>query len=283
MKASRSVLSLLGALLVAAQLPAQQDDSTLSTPKETSLRELMQKPIAYKNVWVVFTGTFSGVGQLHNPFFTRFTRANHVNFALWGDDAKMWVREEYDNPCATLFVAKANDETTTVLYKLPRYQRVRLTGVVRNAFHGKPWVEITKIEPLETRYTTASLRHLHRAYKHLSSHEWKKAGVELGLAQAPELPAQARGWIEYYRGVCLMRVGQPGKAMQALRLAQTLLGNRPEVEDQIAQLGKDPKSQIDEVLRKPLVAKSKRPFWEAVEKGQKEEAKEAKEPARPGH
>ena len=281
MKASRSVLSLAGALLVAAQLPAQQADSTLGTPKETTLSELVQKPSAYKNVWVVITGTFAGVGELHNPFFTRFTRANHVNFALWGDDAKLWVKEDFDKPCPTLFVDKLDDETTSVLYKLPRYQRVKLTGVVRNAFQGKPWIEITKIERLQSRFTTASLRHLHRAHNYIGVHEWQKAGVELGLAQAPDLPQVTRGWIDYYRGVCLMRVGKPKQAMAALQSAKTLLGNRPELDDQIAVLGKDPKSQIDEVIRKPQIAKSKRPFWEAVEKSKKEKAEKPSTPAKP--
>jgi hypothetical protein len=257
-------LPLIAILLAAGQLPAQQDDESFGTPKSTTIRDLEAKPQAYKNVWITFRGTFSGIGELHNPFFTRFTRANHVNFTMWGEQSRLWVKEEFDQPCPTLFVSKLKDETTTVLYSLQRYQQIQVVGVVRNSFKGKPWIEITSIQPIGARHTTASLGHLHKAHQYIAKHEWKKAGIELGLANHDQLPQRTRAWINYYQGTCLMKVGQPKKALQALTAAKVVLGAKPELESKLALLQTDPKEAIDKTIRKKQVAKSERPFWETV-------------------
>ncbi len=275
---SRSRLWLAAALcsVTLAAVPHAQESGGFGDAKETTLTEMRKRPQAYKNVWVKFSGSFLSTSSVHNPFFTRFTRADFVNFAVWGDEQKIWNKKDYDNACSTLFVSKKNDAGVQVVYTLQRYTRVECLGVVRNAFQGEPWIEITKVTPIAEKVTTATLSHMYRASEHIKNHNWKKAGVELNLAWTPGLPPQIRGWISNYRGIALMRLGNWISARQQIAQAASLLPNEPEIVENLRILKVDPKSAIDQTVKKTQVAKNKRPFWEAVEKDTGKKSKTTK-------
>ncbi len=255
----------LGASVLCSGLSAQEQAGGFGFPKQTTIEAVRQSPQAFKNVWVTFTAQFHSIGELHNPFFTRFTRSDYVNFAAWSTEQKIWERKEFDNPCATLFCDKKQDELLSTVYGLRRYTRIKLTGIIRNAFQGQPWIEITAIEPLEGRLTTASLMHMSRAFQMMDAHKWQAASVELNLASSEQLTEHARGWVHAYQGLCLLRLGRPSGASKQLKVAHGLLPDESRVTGWLETCAKDPRSGVDQQITTAQVRRGDRPMWEAVD------------------
>lgn len=269
----------LAAGLAVGALPAQVETQGFGIPKDTTLQTIRDIPDAFKNVWVRFTGQFFSVGPIHNPFFTRFTRADYVNFAVWAHDQKIWEKEEFDNPCSTLFCSKASGDLLTTVYDLQMYERVRVTGIVRNTFKGEPWIEVNRVEPIAGRITTASLTHLGRARRMIQNHRWQQATVELNLASSQSLTEHARGWVHAYLGLCYMRVGKPNEAEDHLEVAAGLLPQEQDVQEWLDGLARDPRGEVDTHVTMSQVRSGDRPMWEAVEDARDQKARQ---PSRPG-
>lgn len=268
-QSTRFIALALTAGLVASATSAQNELGGFDSAKLVELKTVRKQPQAFKNVWVKFKATYFGLGAVHNPFFTRFTRASYVNFAMWSDDQAIWKQSEYDNPCSTLFCEKKDNTLLETIYSLQRYQRVLVTGVVRNAWQGEPWFEITEVEPTsDTRMTTASLSHLHRAWSLIEQRKWQQAAIELNLASSDSLTENARGWLHGYMGLCQMRMGRAAKASAQLQIAKGLVPESQIIDGWLEQVAKDPRSAIDTASRVTAIRRGDRPMWEAVEESQ---------------
>lgn len=265
-QSTRYVALALTAGLIVSATSAQRELGDLAAAKQVELETVRKQPQAFKNVWVTFKATYLGLGAVHNPFFTRFTRKSYVNFAVWDESQQIWKQAEYDNACSTLFCDKKNGKLLEALYGLQRYQRVVLTGVIRNSWQGEPWFEITKIEPTDdTRITTASLSHMHRAWSLIDQRKWQQALIELNLASSTSLTENARGWLHAYMGLCQMRIGRPDRAKSNFATATSLIPENLVIEGWMDQLAKDPRSAIDTANRVTTIRRGDRPMWEAVE------------------
>jgi hypothetical protein len=260
----KSISLFVGFLSFAAPLPSQGEGS-VQEPKDTTLSLIEKTPQAFKNLAVRFEGHFRGIGALHNAFFTRFTRADFVNFEVWGITKKLWVKEDFDNPTPTFFVDKRNDQVIDLLSKLKRYQKIACTGIVRNVFRGKAWFEISKIEVLPSKLNTATLTRMVRARRLMERRRWKQAGNEFNMAFAPGLDNEVKGWIHYYLGICLMRVGNAESASSQFQRSLALLKNPSIAKDQMNLLRQNPKAVVDQHIEGINIPKKNRPMWEAVE------------------
>ena len=265
----------LCAALFGATAQAQQETRGFGVAKETTLGAMRGQPLAFKNVWVSFTGQFEGIGSVHNPFFTRFTRADFVNFAMWADDQQIWKRKVYDDPAATLFIAKSRSELLTKIYAYPRYQRLKITGVVRNAFQGEPWIEVTEVEPIEGKISRSTIKRMNRAWRAIEEGRWQTAAIELNLASSGTMTDFARGWVHGYLGLCMMRLGKADVAGGELKRAHTMLPDSTIIEEWMDTLARDPRSAIDTKVRAGKIRKSERPMWEAVEQTTKNTKRKA--------
>lgn len=269
-QSTRYIALALTAGLFASAASAQQELGGFEAAKEVELATVRKNPQAFKNVWIKFTGTYMGLGNVHNPFFTRFTRAEFTNFALWDDTQQIWKQSEYDRPCSTVFAEKKNGPVLEKLYALQRYQRVTLTGVVRNEWQGDPWIEVSVIEPIEEpRITSASLTHMRRAHGFIEGRKWAQAAIELNLASSQTLTTQARGWLHGYLGLCQMRLGRPELALQQLDTAKGLIPADEVIDEWLTQARQDPSSAIDTSTRVTTIRRGDRPMWEAVEETSK--------------
>jgi hypothetical protein len=222
-------------------------------------------PHAYKNVWIKFQGHYGGIGAVHNPFFTRFTRSEFINFSVWSDEQKIWQKNEYDNPLMTLFCLKRDSAVVAKVYELRRYDRVEIVGVVRNAFNSEPWIEVSEVRSIDGRVTTATLTHMARAWTFIEQHRWQQAAVELNLAARQKLTDNARGWLHGYLGLALMRLGRPKEAATQLAAAKGILKGEPQILEWSGVLERDPRSQVDTQVTMTEVRKGERPLWEAVD------------------
>ena len=133
LRTRRILPTLLGLLAAAAPFAAAQDDEGIfapfarelglakdpTAPHETTLATLRGNPDAYRNVRVILTLQMNERTNFWNPFFTRFTPDNYVNFSAWGDEQRLWVAAEYGNEFPLFFVDRRSEPASQILSLLP--------------------------------------------------------------------------------------------------------------------------------------------------------------------
>lgn len=260
-------------LLGVAGLPAQ--DRAFGDPVATTLAQVRAEPEAFKNVKVKFTVQFASLGRISNPFFTKFTPTEFANFYAWADEQPIWQEKSYNDVFGMLFLSKSHPELDQ-LYSLRLYQRLNVTGVVRNTFQDQPWIEVTDFSMADGQLDTAVLTHLYRGEKLMEQRAWQRAIAELSLAPGAGVPKAALCAVNKNLGICLMRMGEPQAAIGYLESAAALrTGLDHEIENLIAMAKNQPDQAIDRTVDSRGLRDSERPMWEAFDgdKGRRETAK----------
>ena len=239
----------------------------------TTLEQLRETPDAFKGVWVRFEIQFCSLGRISNPFFTEFDPSRFANFYAWSGEQEIWRKAEYDNVFGCLFVDK---ELPVVdeLYDKKLYQRFVATGVVRNVFQDRPWIEVRQFEPCPGQVDTPTLAHLYRAEKHMVDRDWQKAISELSMAPSADKPRFLRTAVHKNLAVCYLRVGEATQARSHLEVANRLQTQPDRELTQLSQVAaENPQAALDQGVDKGAVGEADRPLWEAFEDSR---------PARPG-
>lgn len=254
---------LLPLLLCAAALPAQ--DREFGTPVQTTLTNVRAEPEAFRGVTVVFAVQFASLGKISNPFFTRFTPTDFVNLYVWGDEQPIWRQGSYEDLFGTMFYAKTGNQLDEI-YKLRTYQRLQVTGVVRNTFQGMPWIEVTSISPLPNQVDLAVLTHLYRGEQWMEQRRWPRAISELSMAAGEGVPDTVRRAVHRSLGVCYLRVGEPGRAQAHLQAAASLTTDTDiELEHMLASARSQPTLELDRTVDVAGLRDFERPMWEAFD------------------
>ncbi len=249
-------------LLGAAALPAQ--DREFGTAVNTTLTQVRAEPEAFKNVKVVFTAQFASLGRISNPFFTKFTPTDFSNFYAWADEQPIWQEKAYNDVFGMLFLSKSHPKVEQ-LYELRLYQRIRVTGVIRNTFQSAPWIEVTDFEPVVGQLDTPVLTHLYRGEKLMDQRLWQRAIAELSLAPGAGVPPQAMRATHKNLGICLLRMGEAQAAINYLESAAQMGGGDAEIENLLAMAKTAPEQAIDRTVDSKGLKDSERPMWEAFE------------------
>lgn len=250
-------------LLGVAALPAQ--DREFGTAVNTTLSQVRAEPEAYKNVKVTFMVQFASLGRISNPFFTKFTPTDFANFYAWADEQPIWQEKSYNDIFGMFFLSKSHPRLEE-LYEMRVYQRLAVTGVIRNTFQNMPWIEVTDFEPVEGQLDTAVLTHLYRGEKLMSQRLWQRAIAELSLAPGTGVPPQALRATHKNLGICLLRMGESQAAIGYLEsAAQIGGGSDAEIETLLATARTQPDQAIDRTVDAKGLKESERPMWEAFE------------------
>ncbi|MEM7203751.1 MAG: hypothetical protein AAF628_26040 [Planctomycetota bacterium] len=244
-------------------------DDELTEVVATTLTSIRENPSSYKGVRVTFSAQFSNIGQVQNPFFTRFVASDFANFHVWADDQPIWREREYDNVYGLCFVAKTGDLLDEV-FRMRTYQRLRIEGVVRNTFQGRPWLEVTRFAPLPGRVDTATLTHLYRGEQHMERRQWSQAIAELSLAPSGEAPRHVQAAVHKNIGLCYLRLGEQSAALRHLHSSKELSRTQDHETDALIMTAQaTPGSAIDRAVSQRVVPDFERPLWEAFnESGQ---------------
>lgn len=254
---------LVSFLLGVASLPAQ--DREFGTAVRTNLAEVRSNPEAYKGVKVKFVAQFTSLGKISNPFFTKFTPTDFANFYVWSDEQPIWQEKSYEDVFGMLFLSKTHPKLEE-LYALRLYQRIEVTGVIRNTFQNTPWIEVVDFEPLAGQLDTAVLTHLYRGEKLMAQRLWQRAIAELSLAPGDGVPPHALRAAHKNMGICLLRMGEPQSAIGYLESASKLArGTDLEVLDLLATAKSQPDQAIDRTVDSRGLKDSERPMWEAFD------------------
>lgn len=250
-------------LLGVAALPAQDREFGVAVP--TTLSLIRAEPEAFKNVKVQFTVQYASLGKISNPFFTKFTPTDFANFYAWADEQPIWRQTAYEDVFGMLFLSKTHDKLDK-LYTLRTYQRVRLTGVVRNTFQNVPWIEVTDFENVEGQLDTAVITHLYRGEKLMDQRLWQRAIAELALAPGQGVPESAMRATHKNLGICLLRMGEAQLAISYLQSAASMTkGTDAEIENLLAVARTQPDQAIDRTVDSRGLKDSERPMWEAFD------------------
>ncbi len=127
-----------------------QADGRPRPATHTSLLAVRAQPDAWLNTPITFEARFHRLGEVYQPFFTPFDSFSFGNFAAWDVSQDLNSKEGFLDHCATLYVDREmKARTMQDVAELATYERFEATGVVRAVFAGKPFIEITKIEPCE--------------------------------------------------------------------------------------------------------------------------------------
>ncbi len=250
-------------LLGVAALPAQ--DREFGEPVRTTLGHVRDNAEAFKNVKVTFTVQFTSLGKISNPFFTKFTPTDFANFYCWADEQPIWQEKAYEDVFGMLFLSKTHPKLEQ-LYSLRLYQRIEVTGIIRNTFQDTPWIEVSDFEEVEGQLDTAVLTHLYRGERLMDQRLWPRAIAELSLAPGDGVPTNAVRAAHKNLGICLLRMGEPETAIGYLESASELAnGADLEVMDLLATAKSQPDQAIDRTVDSRGLKESERPMWEAFE------------------
>ena len=252
-------LLLLSVLFVPALAAAQTNPGVEIS---TTLTEVRTEPEAFKNVKIRFTVQFCSLGNLSNPFFTQFTPTEYVNFHAWADEQPIWQKTAYEDVFGMLFYSKSNDDLGE-LCSTKIYQRLELTGVVRNTFHGTPWIEVTSYTSLDGSVDTATLTNLYRGELHMQNRRWQRAVSEFSLANTEDAPTSVQFAVQKNLGTCYLRMGEADAARTHLSAASEIDSSDLQVKRLLATANEAPSKGLDRTVDKNSVKEHERPLWDA--------------------
>lgn len=257
--------SLLATLVLCAAVSAQETVTQADSPVVTTLTTIRKTPEAFTNVTVQFTVQFASLGRISNPFFTRFTPAEFANFYAWADEQPLWQRASYDDVFGNLFYAKSGTQLQEV-YGLAMYERLSITGVVRNTFQSMPFIEVTSFSKQGDQVNSASLAHMYRGEQHMSERRWQRAIAELTLAPVGSAPAALRSAAYKNLGICHLRIGETEQGKNYLQMAQSLAPTTDtELNELVGTANTTPSKELDRVVGTNGLKDSERPMWEAFD------------------
>ena len=252
----------LAVLFPQAKAQRIEDLQGFTQPKETTLSAIRNNPDAFKNVWVTFDIQFGGLSTVYNPFFTRFVPTDYVGLAAWGTEQEIWKLEEFRKDFHFLFVDKRSSAAIP-LYKLKKFQRARVIGLVRNTFQNTAWIEITEIHPLPKSLDEATLFHLARGETFLKEGKWKAARSQLLQASAsPKTPGRVKGVIWSDLAECYMKLGDFPQARKALAMAKQAWPKEPRAEKLAKLLAEHPIQGMDNRVEISELKEWEKPLWQ---------------------
>jgi len=215
----------------------------------TTLTEIRTKPETYRGLTVRFTIQFHERTRFWNPFFTRFTRDEYMNFSAWGDEQPIWIEAEYSNDFPLLF-ADRRGRVLETFGTAEAFDRFECEAMVRDLFLGKPWIEITKAERLSERLTTGTILHAARGHRLLEAGQWMVAMNEFNRALKDDLPDRARASVLKDLSVCHARTGDWDRARSLLRRAARLDPKDQDIDRALRSL--DPDATSSGIEKEPI-------------------------------
>jgi hypothetical protein len=164
-----------------------------------------------------------------------------------------------------MFLSKTHSSIEE-LYSMRLYQRMRVTGVIRNTFQDMPWIEVLDFTMLGEQLDNAVLTHLHRGEEMMKKRLWQRAIAELSLAPGEGVPMAATRAAHKNLGICLLRMGEPEAAVGYLESAASMDTQVDfEVEELLAMARNSPSEAIDRTVDAGSLRDAERPMWEAFD------------------
>jgi hypothetical protein len=86
---------------------------------------------------------FRAVDRVFFPYFTSFSADKHWNVSAWLDGSPIWERDAYTRDEFPFLYLRRDHPQRDELMRLEPFTRLEVTGVVRDVYRARPWIEIT--------------------------------------------------------------------------------------------------------------------------------------------
>jgi tetratricopeptide (TPR) repeat protein len=117
---------------------------------DVPMKVVLANPTTYKHVNVRFDAILNRVGEKgFVPFWTTFESERFMSFSAWPGDAKLWIPEERGRAHQLFFVDKKGPNVVD-LVAAPRFSVVRISGTVMGDYELKAWIEVNRVEVIES-------------------------------------------------------------------------------------------------------------------------------------
>ena len=117
---------------------------------DVPMKVVMANPSAYKHINVRFDAILNRVGEKgFVPFWTTLESERYISFSAWAGDSKLWIPEERGRAHQLFFVDKKGPNVID-LVTAPRFSVVRISGTVMGDYELKAWIEVNRIEVIES-------------------------------------------------------------------------------------------------------------------------------------
>ncbi|MFC1586786.1 hypothetical protein ACFL54_00610 [Planctomycetota bacterium] len=231
------VLIVVCGLTVTMQAKELEDFFKDNTPL-ISLSQIIDQPVTYKGVQVVFEARFHKIDDLYTTVYTPYIPHDYLNFSVWEPDARLWG-DEVSSDFPFLYVRKGTQSGFTlgkIMQRLKKYEKIRLEAKVGAVFDGRPYLEVFSIVRLEEDETNTEKGLL---FINLAERETEKDG----FTEAAKLYLKAvdSGLCREFEGMCYRRAGELNfkirnyeRALELLKVAKKRLPKDPQIEDLIA-------------------------------------------------
>ncbi|MCU0725198.1 MAG: hypothetical protein MUE73_05330 [Planctomycetes bacterium] len=203
--------------------------------KTVALSDLTSRPHDFRGQEVRFDCVFHQISEFYNPYFTRFAPTIFVNFAAWPAGAELWREDVYLASHPFLFLDRSADALKTLL-ALPRFSRLRLTGVVQEVFKGTAWIEVRELEVLPDPLTRDALSLLVRGDRAAAEGNHEAALSLYREASRSPLPAEVRRSVARMEAAALAKLGRAAEARQTLAAALAETPDDEMIRKQLADL-----------------------------------------------
>lgn len=215
---------LLVPVLAAPALGGWWDD--IYEEKTVALSDILKRPESFRGIDVAFVVQFHAVGEIDNPFYTKFEKDYYLNFSVWADDAPIWDRDAYQKDFPYMFIER-NAPEHVAFVKARMYDRFAVVGHVAEVFRGKPWIEVKGFRRVEGAMTEPSLAHMVKAFTFRKYHKHAVAAHEFQRALSDTLPPAVRLTILRSRAESLLELGQNEAALGDIDSALDLAKEDP--------------------------------------------------------
>ncbi len=200
----------LALMLAGLALGAGEGEGRSKHSGPPTLSDIARSPREFLGQELVLTIQVESRPTRWNPFLTRFGTEDYCALLAWGDEQRLWDREDYSNPRAMLF-ARRGTPLEPQIQSASRYGRFEATAVVRQVLLARPWIEITALRPLPEQFSEGSLIHASRGVEFMAAEHWELATQSFERALASDLPGRVRADLEGLRADSLARCPKPNR------------------------------------------------------------------------
>lgn len=196
-----------------------------------SLADVQANPDAFMNQPIEFDLMYFGYDdeRIWAPMYTPFTADRFMPFSGWDPRAPIWSEEVYTNPMRTLFLERTEHDLDVEGWpSRDRFAILRIYGVVKSVFAGKPWIQVTEIDTIdEPQFSVESLGALSRAMD-LQATGSPAARAALERVLTMPLSAEARRQVHLTLGAICLAGNDGNGAVMHLETAETMTANERE-------------------------------------------------------
>ncbi len=136
-------LAVAGAVLCVDPAPADAgwwDDLDKGEP--VPLSDLIAEPRRWHTKVVTFACIFHAPDNVYSPYFTSFHAEKFLNFTAWKDGSPVWEQRAFhDDDFPYLYLRRDHPQGPELSRTAP-FTRLEVTGLVRDVYRERPWIEI---------------------------------------------------------------------------------------------------------------------------------------------